>query len=71
MLGEQRICAAVLALAFIINLYLCFVLIPRFGIVGAAIATSIALTVESVLLFLVTKRRLGLHVFVLGRTAQS
>ena len=47
---------------------LCVVLIPRFGVAGAAIATSTALIVESILLFIVTKRRLGFHVFIWGRS---
>jgi Na+-driven multidrug efflux pump len=36
------------------------------GIEGAAVATSTALAVESVLLYLVAKRRLGFHVFIVG-----
>jgi len=68
MLGEQRACAAVYATAFVINMVLCIVLIPRIGIEGAAVATSTALIVESILLFLVTKRRLGFHVFIWGRS---
>jgi O-antigen/teichoic acid export membrane protein len=67
MLGEQRICAAVYAAAFAINLTLCIVLIPSFGIAGAASATATALIVESILLFAVTKNRLGFHVFVWRR----
>ena len=66
MLGEQRACATVYALAFALNLGLCFVLIPRLGAMGAAIATTCAMLTESTLLFIVTKRRLGLHVFVFG-----
>ena len=68
MLGEQRACAAVYATAFALNLVLCVVLIPRIGVDGAAIATSTALIVESVLLFVVTRRRLGFHVFIWGRS---
>lgn len=64
MLGEQRVCAAAYGAAFILNLSLCTILIPRFGGLGAAMSTATALIVESVLLFLATKRRLGLHVFV-------
>ncbi len=67
MLGEQRVCAAVYATAFVLNLVLCVVLIPRIGVNGAAVATSTALIVESILLFIVTKRRLGFHVFIWGR----
>jgi O-antigen/teichoic acid export membrane protein len=68
MLGEQRICAMVYAGAFGINLGLCVILIPLFGMVGAAISTASALIIESILLYVVTRYRLGFHVFVWGRT---
>ena len=64
MLGQQNLCAIVYAAAFGLNLAGCVLLIPRFGGIGAAIATSTALLIESILLFIVTKRRLGLHVFI-------
>jgi O-antigen/teichoic acid export membrane protein len=67
MLGEQRVCALVYINAFILNLCLCVVLIPRFGPAGAAMATATALIVESIMLFVVTKNRLGFHVFIWGR----
>ena len=67
MLGQQRVCAAVYAGAFAANLVLCFILIPLFGMAGAAIATASALIFESILLFIVTKNRLGFHVFIWGR----
>jgi O-antigen/teichoic acid export membrane protein len=66
MLGERKQCAAVYAGAFAINLALCVALIPTFGIEGAAVSTSTALVVESILLYLVAKRRLGFHLFILG-----
>jgi len=67
MLGERKRCAAVYAGAFAINLGLCIILIPRMGIEGAAVSTSTALVVESILLYHVAKRRLGFHVFILGQ----
>jgi O-antigen/teichoic acid export membrane protein len=66
MLGERKQCASVYAGAFMVNLGLCLLLIPHFGIDGAAIATSSALAFESVLLYFIAKRRLGFHVFILG-----
>jgi O-antigen/teichoic acid export membrane protein len=66
MLGEQRACAAVYAMAFALNVAVGLILIPRLGVHGAAIATATALVAESVALFFVTKRRLGLHVFIWG-----
>ena len=64
MVGEQRACANVYAAAFITNIGLCVILIPLFGVAGAAIAISTAMMLESVLLFWVTRQRLGLHVFI-------
>lgn len=67
MLGEQRICAAIYAGAFALSLVLCLVLIPRLGPMGAALATATALVTESVVLFWVTRRRLGLRMLAWGR----
>lgn len=64
MVGEQRACAKVYAVAFATNIILCVTLIPLFGVAGAAVALSSAMIVESVMLFWVTKARLGLHVFI-------
>jgi O-antigen/teichoic acid export membrane protein len=69
MLGQQRACALAAATAVAINLALCLVLIPRYGIMGAATATSAAFCVESLMIFLVARRRLGIHLFVFGRPA--
>jgi O-antigen/teichoic acid export membrane protein len=69
MVGQQKICAAIYGGAFAVNLALCVALVPRFGLFGAAIATATAVVVESVLLFVITKRRLGLHVFIWGGPA--
>ena len=57
--------------AFAINLMLCIVLIPRIGIEGAAVATSSALVAESIMFYVVAKRRLGFHIFILGRKRLS
>jgi O-antigen/teichoic acid export membrane protein len=64
MVGEQRACASVYLAAFLTNVALCVLLIPLLGVAGAAVAISGAMVVESVLLFFVTKQRLGLHVFI-------
>jgi O-antigen/teichoic acid export membrane protein len=69
MLGQQRLCALVYATAFAINVALCLVLIPRLGADGAAIATAAAILVETVLLFLVARLRLGFHAFIFSRSA--
>jgi len=61
MLGDRKPCAAIYALAFVVNLALCIALIPRFGVDGAAMATSAALSVESILLYVTVRRRLRHH----------
>jgi O-antigen/teichoic acid export membrane protein len=66
MLGERRRCAQVYAGSFLINVVLCFLMIPRFGAIGAAVASAAALMFESVSLFLVAKFRLGLHCLIFG-----
>lgn len=66
MLGQQRACAMIAAAAFLVNLALCLVLIPDYGLVGAACSTTAAFVVESILLFVVAKRRLGFHLFIWG-----
>jgi O-antigen/teichoic acid export membrane protein len=66
MLGQQRICAAVYATAFALNLVLCIALVPRLGGAGAAISTATAIVVEAILLFVAARRRLGMHAFIWG-----
>jgi O-antigen/teichoic acid export membrane protein len=68
MLGHQYICALAYALAFVLNVVLCVALVPRFGGHGAAAATSVSLVFETVLLFWIARRRLGLHVLAFGKT---
>ncbi len=58
-LGQQRICAVVLMLAAALNMALNIVLIPVYGLMGAAIATATALVLLSIALFLVTWARIG------------
>jgi O-antigen/teichoic acid export membrane protein len=67
MLGHQNICALAYALAFVMNVVLCVVLVPRFGGYGAAAATSLSLVFETVVLFWIVRHRLGLHVLPFGK----
>ncbi len=64
MLGQQRICAVAYAAAFATNLVGCLVLAPAYGGVGVASATATAFMVESILLLVIARRRLGLTMFV-------
>lgn len=71
MLGEQRRCAMAFATAFGVNLMACLALVPNYGMMGAAVATSLALMVEAGLLFTMVKSRLGLHAFVIHARAAA
>jgi O-antigen/teichoic acid export membrane protein len=56
-----------IAATFFLNVGLCIAMIPRWGVTGAAASTAIALVFESIVLYVVTRRRLGLHAFIVGR----
>lgn len=64
MLGQQRACAFAYAALFAFDLGACLLLAPVYGAIGAAIATASTFVLESVLLFAIAKRKLGLHLFV-------
>ena len=64
MLGHQRICAWAYVAAFAFNLGACILLVPEYGTIGAAIATAGGFVIESIALFIIAKRALGLHMFI-------
>jgi O-antigen/teichoic acid export membrane protein len=64
MLGEQRRCALVYAAMFALNLGGSLAVAGPYGSVGVAIVIAAAAVIESALLFVITKRRLGLHMLV-------
>ncbi len=64
MLGEQRLCAAVLATTAVLDIALNLALVPRFGMLGAATATSISLVTAALLNYLVVGWRLDIEIAV-------
>jgi O-antigen/teichoic acid export membrane protein len=64
MLGEQKLCAAVLFGAALLNIVLNAVLVPKFGIVGAASATATSLTIAALTNAVVVWWRLGISVAI-------
>jgi O-antigen/teichoic acid export membrane protein len=64
MLGEQNRCAFVLFAAAGLNLVLNFILIPHFGLMGAAIATAGSSAMAALLMACIAKRYLKLDLFI-------
>lgn len=71
MSGHQRICAMVYGSTFVLNIVLNFILIPPFGLTGAAVATTGAMIFETITLAIVVKRRLGLTLFIAAHPGRS
>lgn len=64
MSGHQNACAGVFGVTLAVNLGLNLVLIPLWGLWGAATATAVAMCVEALLLAATVRRRLGILMFV-------
>jgi O-antigen/teichoic acid export membrane protein len=60
MTGNQNVCASVYALTLALNIALSFMLIPTFGLWGAAIATTASMAFEAAALSFTVWRRLGI-----------
>jgi O-antigen/teichoic acid export membrane protein len=71
MIGEWRLCFAAYSVAFLVNAGLCLLLIPLWRSAGAGAALSTALVVESALLWILAKRRIGLRFGAPARTMDS
>jgi len=63
MTGHERDVTRVILLTALINVLVNLLLIPKFGILGAAMTTTFALLVGNIWLTLLLKRRLGIRVF--------
>jgi O-antigen/teichoic acid export membrane protein len=66
MSGEQKACAAVYFTTILLNVGLNVMLIPLYGLYGAASATALAMIYEAATLAFVAYRRLGLKMFILA-----
>jgi O-antigen/teichoic acid export membrane protein len=64
MLGEQQLCALVLVVSAVLDVALSFALVPVFGMLGAAVATSVALITAAVMNYAVARRRLELEISI-------
>ena len=64
MLGEQNACAMVLVFTAALNIVLNLMLVPAFGLNGAAAATALSLITTALLQYAVARYRLGLDVAI-------
>jgi CelD/BcsL family acetyltransferase involved in cellulose biosynthesis len=71
MLEQGGVVARIYAISFVLNVALGLVLIPALGLAGAALATSLALTGKSALLFITVRKRLGLNMFAFKAGAEQ
>jgi O-antigen/teichoic acid export membrane protein len=63
MTGRQNLCVLVYAATLLASIALYMVLIPRFGLTGAAMAAALAMMIEAILLHLVVRHTLGIVLF--------
>ncbi|WP_208979315.1 lipopolysaccharide biosynthesis protein [Pseudovibrio axinellae] len=63
--GHQNTCAKIYATVFVLNLALNTLFIPMFGLYGAAMATTLVILFEAILLYRSAYKHLGLHTFIL------
>ncbi len=71
MMGQQKMCATVLAVAAVLNISLNFALVPRAGLVGAAAATAISLMFAAIMNNLVARQRLGIKLSILSNAGRK
>lgn len=64
MANAQKTAAWLYGVIFVINLSLNFILIPTIGLVGAAIATALSMTIEAILLVFAVRHHLGVISFI-------
>ncbi|MBE7185903.1 MAG: oligosaccharide flippase family protein [Methylobacterium mesophilicum] len=71
MSGHQNACALVFALTLVFNITLCTLLIPRFGLWGAAFSTAFSILFEAIALGFTVWRKHGFVMFILAPQARA
>jgi O-antigen/teichoic acid export membrane protein len=67
MAGEQTLCVKLYAFALAVNIGLNIILVPLYGIEGAAFAAAGAMCVEAILLHVTVRRKLSIVLFAFAR----
>ncbi len=71
MSGNQNACAIVIALTLALNIALNMILIPRFGLWGAAVATAASMLFEAAALSFTAWRKLGITMVIFMASPRS
>ncbi len=71
MLGQQRAVATVAVSAALFDIALCTLLIPPFGMLGAAVSNAATLVFAALAYAAVARRRLGMNIFVLAHLRRA
>ncbi|WP_340276142.1 lipopolysaccharide biosynthesis protein [Roseibium algae] len=71
MSGHQKSCALIYSATFAANVLLNLLLIPKFGLMGAAIATSASIIFEATCLSITAHRKLQIRTFILFSKADN
>jgi O-antigen/teichoic acid export membrane protein len=71
MLGHQIVCAKVLIGAVALNIAANFALVPYFGLAGAAAATSFAIIAETIFLYGIANRLVGINVLAWSKPSKE
>jgi len=67
MSGHHNVCVLIYSASLAINVALNLTFIPKFGLAGAAWATTAAMLFEAMTLYFVTLRKLGIQMFIFAR----
>lgn len=71
MSGHQNVCAKLFAFVLVVNITLNAMLIPIWGLAGAATATALATVVEAAGLYFLVRKLFGLSMFIFARHAKG
>lgn len=71
MAGRQSLCVAIYATVLLFAIMLNIILVPKFGLYGAAASTAGAMMLEAMLLHIAVRRTLGIVLFAFARSVQK
>lgn len=71
MAGRQSLCVAIYAVVLAYAVTINIIIVPRFGLYGAASATASAMMLEAVLLHLAVRKKLGIILFAFARAVKN